>query len=180
MRHCPDCAQDKDESDFYRIGSDRRYFSSYCKPCVIRRSATSAASESLSDRRARQGRYSAKVRGSAWGRAKLIVGGMRQRSRRKGLGVVEFDREEVASIIDGGSCARTGIAFEFGEADGHSGPWTPTPDRIDSKLGYTKANVQWVCAMYNAMKNEWGEADVDRMVEALIHARQNAQEGLAA
>jgi len=100
-----------------------------------------------------------------------IVEGMVARSKRKGFDPPEWSAAEVREVIDGGRCSKTGIAFEFDQSRWSKSPWTPVPDRIDPSEGYTKANTQWVCHMYNCMKWEYGEAEVDIFVDALIAAR---------
>ena len=46
---------------------------------------------------------------------------------------------------------------------------TASIDRIDSSKGYTKDNVQWVCYIYNAMKDEFSVKDVEIFLESLFN-----------
>lgn len=165
-RFCSDCSTTKPAGEFYRIGPGKRYFSSYCKGCVRDRSRRY---ETQAGRQTSNRAYNERLRGSAWGRAKLILWAMQARTRTAGYEPVEFTRAEIADVIEGGSCVRSGIPFVLTHEGGSRyGPFSPSPDRIDPRRGYTKSNVQWVCAIYNLMKNEWTDADVRRFAQALV------------
>lgn len=167
-KKCPDCGIEKDYSEFYPIRE--KYLTTYCKPCVGVRSAEYRRQHpGLTTASARKNK--AKNRGTAWGRAGAIREGMVQRSKGK-FDPPEFSRAEIFDIINGGRCERTGMRFEFSTGDSKSrNPWTPVPDRIDSTLGYTKANVQWVCNMYNAAKQSWTNEEVDKMLNSIYNFR---------
>ena len=52
-------------------------------------------------------------------------------------------------------CAITGIEFSFkGDFEGRMDQYRASVDRIDSDKGYTKDNVQLVCAQVNIMKHQ--------------------------
>ena len=92
-----------------------------------------------------------------------IYGTVKRRASKKGL---EFSLSKTL-IYQGlrtGRCAQTGIPFSY-EANS---PWKPSLDRIDSRLGYTKENVQYVCVMYNYCKNDFSDEEVRDMCEALV------------
>ena len=48
-------------------------------------------------------------------------------------------------------------------------PFAPSPVRIDNSKGYTKENVQWVCWMYNQMRGQATDSDVDKFLAAIIN-----------
>ncbi len=79
-----------------------------------------------------------------------------------------------------GICEQTGLplSLETGNRDllGGRNPWFASIDRIDSSLnaGYTEANCQMVCAMYNFAKSDWTDADVLKMAKSLVKARQTS------
>lgn len=101
-------------------------------------------------------------------RARLIVGAARSRARQKGL---DFNIDAVwfADKIDTGICEATGIKISLDShpKKGCRNPFAPSIDRIDSSKGYTKDNVQMVCWVYNAAKNDYGADIVLRMAQAL-------------
>lgn len=88
------------------------------------------------------------------------------RSKKKGLPPPEWTAREIEQAIQG-ECVKTGIPFEFDQSQYSKSPWTPVPDRIDSSQGYSHDNVQWVCYMYNMMKQEYPESIVDHFIRAL-------------
>lgn len=70
-----------------------------------------------------------------------------------------------------GKCALTGIDISFVESDlGEESFRTgrkhsASLDRIDSSLGYTKNNIQWVDQRINIMKNNHPESDFIKLCE---------------
>lgn len=46
------------------------------------------------------------------------------------------------------------IYFEWA-SEGFPNGLTPTIDRVNSKLGYTKDNIQWLSFNDNSLKNHW-------------------------
>lgn len=92
------------------------------------------------------------------------------RSKKKGLPYPEWTVDEIKAAIQG-SCSKTGIQFEFNQTDFSKSPWTPVPDRIDSTKGYTHENVQWVCHMYNSLKQDYTEIEVEKFLKAIIKYR---------
>ena len=164
---CGACMGEFPRSAFYPIKNV--YLTSYCKPCVIKRSAE-FASMHPEKRREYTKRARDKERGTEWGRAGQICETMQQRSRKRGWPRPEFSREEIYEIISGGKCEKTGITFDCQILPGSTrNPWTPSPDRIDPSRPYTKDNVQWVCAMYNFAKQEWTDEEVMRMARELVN-----------
>ena len=104
-------------------------------------------------------------------RAGKIMEGMVARSKKKGFPYPTISRADIEIAIQG-VCAKTGIPFEFDRSQYSKSPWTPVPDRIDSTKPYTPDNVQWVCHMYNSMKQEYTDVEIDIFISALIEARE--------
>jgi len=93
---------------------------------------------------------------------------MRYRSMKYGWSAPEFSVSEVELAISG-SCTKTGIPFSLSHrGKGKQHPFSASPDRINSDIGYTKANVQWVCWMFNRMKGDSTEEDISLFVEGLV------------
>lgn len=108
-----------------------------------------------------------KNRNSVIYKAQKIIDGMRRRSRVKGLSYPEFTKKEIERILTEGKCCKTGIKFDLGETEFKNNPFCASPDRIDSSLGYTKENTQWVCWIYNQMKGEYTEEILNRFIKNL-------------
>lgn len=83
-------------------------------------------------------------------------------------------RVEVALLI--GKCERTGIAFDFQSHNSyHFNPFSPSIDRIDSKIGYTDTNVQIVCTAYNIAKSEMTDIEFLEFCKIVV-AKSNYRE----
>jgi hypothetical protein len=168
-KRCKACLVEKPLSEFYR-SRKKGYYQARCKPCNIAQ-IRQYQSENP-EGRARWGKAWRERHGATTRfRATRILENMISRSKQRGFDRPEWTREEIMESIEGGACAQTGIPFDFDRTTFARSPWTPVPDRINSTLGYTHANVQWVCLMFNSMKQEYTSAEVDRFVEALIQHR---------
>ena len=106
------------------------------------------------------------------GRSKILLRNMQHRSEKEKWCAPEFTIEEIVTAIDGQSCSKTGIPFDLETSFSRTNPFTPSPDRIDSSLGYTKANVQWVCWMYNIMKSDFTPEAVEIFISSLLLKHQ--------
>lgn len=73
----------------------------------------------------------------------------------------EIDMEFLDNLfkIQNGKCALSGIEITLPRSDEHriTGESTASLDRIDSNIGYTKENVQWVHKRINIMKQNLQE-----------------------
>lgn len=104
---------------------------------------------------------------SPHGKAQEVLGAMRRRSKKEGWPIPEFTQAAVALAIVG-ACAVTGIPFNITNTTPYRhNPYAPSPDRIDSNLGYTKDNVQWVIWTVNRMKAEVSQELFEEIVVAI-------------
>ena len=73
---------------------------------------------------------------------------------------------ELAATIKraNGKCEVSGIEFE---GDGKRDPFSPSVDRIDSRIGYRADNIRVVCLIVNFAMNTWGEAPLRLLAERL-------------
>jgi hypothetical protein len=64
------------------------------------------------------------------------------RRRAKSMNV-EFTLTKAWFIekLQAGRCERSGILFDYEPGS----PWVPSPDRLNSTIGYTPTNCQMVC-----------------------------------
>lgn len=76
-----------------------------------------------------------------------------------------LDSRVIAASIKAGVCEITGLRFIL--TPGKPGPWSPSLDRIDGKFGYTPENTRVVVWLYNCAKNEFTDADVAILAEAI-------------
>lgn len=94
-------------------------------------------------------------RGCPRRKAVELVAAARSRARRRGF-EFDIDADFIEQKILLGKCEATGIDFVI-EAN-H--PRTPSIDRIDSAIGYSKDNVRVTCFMYNQAKRDWTHEDL--------------------
>ena len=162
-KRCIGCGETKPLTEFYRASTG--YYQSRCKPCNCKQ--VGAHRKANPEKRlAYQRQYRAANRNKPREKARQIREGMVRRSRQRGFGTPEWSIDEIEQIIQG-NCSRTGLAFRFDQSQGRLSPWTPVPDRIDSSRGYTRDNVQWVCYMYNVMKSDFSQDEVDQFIAAI-------------
>lgn len=89
------------------------------------------------------------------------------RAKRRGMEWTIDVEALVEDVLARPSCGVSNIPFVF---DVPGSPWAPSLDRIDSRIGYTRNNVQVVCWLYNQAKNVYSEADVLRLAMAISRA----------
>ena len=88
------------------------------------------------------------------------------KARARALGrAYELDLEWAQATWTG-RCSVTGI--EFVKIDDKANPFSPSIDRIDSSIGYTKENSRFVIWAVNAFKRDWPEEIMMRVARALI------------
>lgn len=77
-------------------------------------------------------------------------------------------------LTQGGKCALTGLAFEFVfDKNFSKRPFSPSIDRINSKLGYTKDNVRIVCSIVNSALSEYGDHIFDTICLARMQYKNS-------
>lgn len=103
-------------------------------------------------------------------RARQLLAGAKQRDSN-----CTVTLEHVLTGIQRGHCPVTGIAFdltsEHQRITGRSrNPYSPSIDRIDSRLGYTNENTRIVITHYNFMKGQLSDEEM-RFICAQVVAR---------
>lgn len=110
------------------------------------------------------------------GRAIAMVNNSKQRSRKQGWENTIKASDVVSKIIEG-RCEATGVKFRYERSEKGITPFSPSIDRINSSEGYTKANIQVVCSMYNIGKGAHNELDFIAM--CILVAERNKDNGKA-
>lgn len=155
MKQCSKCNTEKKLTDFYNDKRAKDGFSYYCRKCM----GILATKNNK--------KMSCTWAGVAW----LAYTHMKENSKKKG-----FDWDDswwsvkgIEEKITNGRCERTGIPFDVKIENRHhkKRPFIPSPDRIDNSLGYEPSNVQWVVFMYNVMKNNFDDEDVETFISSI-------------
>jgi hypothetical protein len=94
------------------------------------------------------------------GRAHRMFNGAKRRANEKDLPFT-ITTDEIKRALQMGHCERTGIKFVFCNNDSL---FAPSIDRIDSALGYTPDNVQYVCCAYNMGKKHMTDIDYETFI----------------
>lgn len=68
-----------------------------------------------------------------------------------------------------GNCSITGLKFIIkNERTGKAQPFSPSIDRIDPNIGYTKSNVRLVCYCVNCFLHDFGENILEKISKSYI------------
>ncbi len=105
------------------------------------------------------------------GKARQTLSHMKSSSKRKGFEWSDdwWSVDVLATIIEHGRCEKTGLKFTLNGLGrtGQRNPFHASPDRIDNTKGYSPDNVQWVVFIYNVMKNNFKDEDVETFINAI-------------
>lgn len=117
--------------------------------------------------------YNHRRKTSIKGTLEAVVGGCRSRAKKRGL-ECNIDNEFILNLFETqkGLCARTKVPLHMSANNTrrNTNPNTVSIDRIDSRKGYTKDNVELVTTIYNTAKNSWSHEDVLAMSQALLRS----------
>ena len=94
-------------------------------------------------------------------RARYLLAECRRRCAREGW-EFDLDENEIQARINVGRCEVTGYPLNSSPLTVRyeRRPDSPSLDRINPKLGYTKKNVRVVCLAVNLAMSNWGELAV--------------------
>ena len=195
MRTCCVCHVAKELTEFYAWKRSADKLTYDCKDCVRKRQRSyyhrperrvvekayrkryEKLPHVVAKRMTPEAKAAGKIRRATWtsnpsGRAVEMLGAVRGRSVLKGYDF-DLDVSDIYPILISGKCEITGIPFEFTRAKGNKmGPWSPSIDRIDSRKGYIKGNIQVVVWALNAARNSWGDEVLNTLVQALSKREQ--------
>jgi hypothetical protein len=97
----------------------------------------------------------------------------RFRARKRGL-EFNLDLEWFEEKIASGYCEKTGLAFCYAKPAGRRiAPYSPSLDREDNSIGYTKANTRVVISAFNLAKNEFTEEEFLQIMKAYVARNDN-------
>lgn len=95
-------------------------------------------------------------------RLKQIMRVAKNRADKYGISY-DLDFEDILNrAVRIGKCEATGITFDLRNVDS---PFAPSLDQIVPRGGYTKENTRVVCMMFNLMKSDYTEEQVEFFME---------------
>jgi len=186
VKECSNCYQVKPIDDFYAVGKtkngDIRY-NPKCKICVKfdcreryrtdpkLRAARKERADVLRDDPdfvARNKRRGQEFYYSMEGRAKTLL---KSATRRKDKhSEFDIDLDFVLEKLSKGFCEVTGIPFSYEKpVDSFNNKYSPSIDRIDSKIGYIKSNTRIVIWQYNLMKGEISDNELLEICKIMVN-----------
>lgn len=162
-RICPRCDVEQPLESFCKDNRRKSGRACYCRGCVKRYNLkTHAHRES----------YRFSYRSNVKNRARLLVGGALRRAKKRGL-PCDISVDDIAQRLGKGICEVTGIPFNLTNVGRVNWCWkSPSLDQIVPGIGYLSSNVQVVIRGYNVMKNNWGDAPILLVAEALKGKQQ--------
>ena len=91
-----------------------------------------------------------------------------QRAKSRGIGF-DLDLEWVRGGLRSG-CPMTGEKYVIGQGTNYSNrhPLTPSIDKVNPKLGYTKDNCRVVSWFYNMAKQQWSDEEVLELCKKIV------------
>ena len=99
-------------------------------------------------------------------RAQHLAYEVQSRSRKLGL-PCDIDKEWVEERLHSGVCEMTGLRFDSAKRSAQS----PSIDRIDPRVGYTKQNCRMIVWALNRAMSNYGEDFLIAMVKLVIAKR---------
>lgn len=108
-----------------------------------------------------------RVKENGFRRTPLGVGRRLLEGCKKRGDLVTIDEAWVMERIIKGVCEVTGLPLKFDTEGGRRAPFTPSIDQKVPGMGYTEANAQLVCWIYNISKCDWSHDDVMTLATAL-------------
>lgn len=190
-RVCSFCRVKKHRDEFDKDRANRHGIQGHCKECRKFRNKRyreehpeyfKLKAQQRNARTDQKARYAAsselfkawrrKYGSTLTGRLTDLLGNARRRSEKRGLEfTIDFDWLAEQYARQKGCCLLTGIELDF-VSRARSGtnfmPFSPSLDRKDPSLGYTKENTRLVCTMVNLAMNHFGEELFAKLCKAYL------------
>jgi hypothetical protein len=185
---CSECCQTLPLSSFYgqRLGAGKIKYHNLCKDCQKAYMRKKYAEDEkykekrkiryknrTEDQKRQSLERSALFYQSISGRAKTLLSSAKRRSSNFEESF-DIDFDHIFEKLNKGTCEVTGIPFDFSKPSTSSkNPYAPSIDRIDPKIGYTKANTRIVIWQYNLMKGELYDEEILNLCRLIVERNDN-------
>lgn len=150
---CNRCKSQKDISCFSNekrnvANHGKRYQCKSCDSESNRKWCENLSSEGKKKLYANNRKY---YEGSIKGRVIMLFNSIKQRCKKNGH-KIEIDANFIENKLQKGKCEVTGIVFTNIKSErGGITPFSPSVDRINSKIGYAKENIQCITLVKRVM-----------------------------
>lgn len=165
MKTCAKCKTEKENEDFHKNKKAKDGLASYCKSCTLESSRARDKDKLNARRRERRAtdpeyreRISSIKKDIYWSKPQThLLYQARQALKRRGIecNLVMED------IIIPDRCPIFNVPFD-------NGRYSPSLDRKDNSLGYTKENVWVISRLANTMKNDASLEELKLFCENII------------
>ena len=168
---CSECGTSKPLSEFYKHQTSADRYRPRCKICCRKAVRKRYEAPEIKEQAAKtHAIYRTKKR------AKVLCNLARFRAKEKGIAYeLHSHEQEIQEIIDQGTCQLTGIPFNL---EGGKTWDSPSLDRIDNSLGYTRENTRAVLYCVNIMANLWGPNKILEIAKAIQGQRTSKSDRL--
>jgi hypothetical protein len=168
-KHCPHCDKTLPACDFHKDKRTSSGLRCWCKECVSWKFKHQFLGTDVYKRRLKKYHDNRKTQVAQDPRPQWVtvaMGNAKKRSKESGL---EFSitRDDVFSVFPD-SCPLLGVRFEFSK--GKTTSASPSLDRKDPSIGYTKENVWVICAKANRIKTNATREEIAMVAKALMDA----------
>lgn len=172
---CKECKQDLPEDNFYpkyrvcKVCVNTKARLKYKDP-VVKQSRSNAhiKRSNTEDYKESQKKRSEKFYTSLRGRALTLLKSAERRSHKFNEKLT-IDFDFIYDKLVNGKCEVTGVTFDFNKSEKYDkNPHSPSIDRIDSSIGYTKENTRIVIWQYNLMKGEVSDNELLQLCKIII------------
>jgi len=165
---CVTCGEWKKFSQFNKNASHSTGLQSECRECRKLRKKRAYRKDGSSTRA-----LALAYRSTVVGAAREITYMASIRANKKNI-TFEIDLNFIKNKVEQ-YCEKTGIPFDLKKGKGWK-PFAPSIDRIDSRIGYTRDNVQVVPVCYNMGKRDFPEIDFIAMCCAVAERHAHRPE----
>jgi hypothetical protein len=195
-RYCNKCKQTKNRIDFHKDSYDKYGLQSKCKLCTHNKNIKYGSEHreyfklkgkekyKKSENPIRYQKYReaylirrAETSSSIRGRLLDLLTSARKRSKKHNLSY-DLNIDWLLDLFEkqSGKCLLTNIELDFVTRPTKGNryyPLSPSLDRINPSLGYTKDNVRLVCTAINLALNSFGEDFFEKIAKNFLQVRNN-------
>lgn len=180
MKKCSKCKKEKNSTEFYKNKHEKDGLHGWCKICSKEfdhiRGQTPKRKEYQKKRsqtprlKNLRKKYYNDHREVLDYRIKLSLKRAKKRAKEKNI-LFEINLEWTKKQWEkqNGKCLLSGMPFDLTPSSYRVNPYSPSLDRIDSSMGYTKDNTRLILSQINFSINEYGFEEYLKIAKACLN-----------